>query len=120
MTRKTFGRACLSAVTAFVAPHCAAPAHGQLVPPGDAEQAPGPQPVLEVPVARFDWSVPERYARGWQAWNQSDASYDPEYVNPDRWGLNVDACGSSGGGEPIVGYDVEVTGVGLEFRTRST
>jgi hypothetical protein len=43
----------------------------------------------------FDWSVPDRYAQSWGAWNSSNATYDPDFVNPDRWSINLNGCAST-------------------------
>ncbi len=89
--------------------------------PADAQEpAPAPPPHLaEPPTARFDWSVPERYALGWNAWNEQSEHYRTSYVRPARWSVSVDACSSSGGSLTITDYDVTIAGVGFDFRTRS-
>ena len=106
-------------VAAAVAALLAAPARAQDLPPGPGQEVPDQGPVLQAPVARFDWSVPERYEQGWAAWSERDAAYDRAYVRPDTWAVRIDACGSSGNGEPLVGYDVTVAAVGSSFRARS-
>ena len=90
------------------------------VAPADAQEPIRPrQPILAAPTARFDWSVPERYERGWAAWNEQSEEYDDSYVRPRRWSVVVDACSSSGAGSAITEYDVNIAGVGHDFRTRS-
>ena len=79
--------------------------------------APEPGKVLRPPSARLAWSVPERYGKGWEAWQPSQAAYRRSYVHPDRWGLVVDACGSTGNGSPIERYEVRVRGVGFDYAT---
>jgi hypothetical protein len=81
------------------------------------EPAPPPTKALEGPSARFEWSMPDRYQRGWQAWNETEERYDGSYVRPRYWSVVVDACGSSGNGDAITEYDLTITGVGFSFRT---
>ena len=67
------------------------------------------------PTPRLTWSVPERYDAGWAAWDDVKAKYDPAYVRPPTWRLNVNACGSSGNGRRIESYEFRVRGVGFAF-----
>ena len=104
------------AVTAALS---AAAGRADAQPPPHGEPIPPTAPSLEAPTAHFDWSVPERYHLGWDAWSDSGAEYSDGYVDPGRWQLMIDACRSSGGGESIVDYDILVDGVGFDFRNRT-
>ena len=104
---------------AIIAALVAAAGRADAQPPPHGEPIPPTAPSLEAPTAHFDWSVPERYHLGWDAWSDSAAEYRGGYVDPDRWQLTIDACRSSGGGEPIVDYDILVAGVGFDFRNRT-
>jgi GDSL-like Lipase/Acylhydrolase family len=87
----------------------------QIGPPKPTVPSPGP--VYRGPAATLRWSVPERYAKGWDAWLTHDATYSRAYVSPDAWSVTVDACGSQGGSDRITRYEVEITGVGFHFKT---
>jgi hypothetical protein len=80
------------------------------------EPAPPPTKALVGPSARFEWSMPERYGLGWQAWNETEERYDRDYVRPRYWSVIVDGCASSGKGDAITDYDLTITGVGSSFR----
>jgi hypothetical protein len=87
----------------------------QIRPPKPTVPSPGP--AYLGPAATLRWSVPERYAKGWDAWLTNDATYSRAYVSPDAWSVTVDGCGSHGGSDSITRYEVEITGVGFPFKT---
>jgi hypothetical protein len=78
-------------------------------------QPPGPNYLG--PTAYLRWSMPDRYALGWEAWQTSHATYARSYIYPRAWSLIVDGCGSQGGTDSLTRFDVAVTGVGFPFKT---
>lgn len=83
-----------------------------------APTAPPPPPVFLGPTATLRWSMPDRYALGWDAWKSSAATYALSYVHPQAWSLIVDGCSSRAGTDnKFTRFDVEVTGVGFKFAT---
>ncbi len=64
---------------------------------------PGPVVPIQQPVLldlnahpTFTWAVPARFAKSWAAYNVSTGTYGrPDLLNPTRWPLILDACGST-------------------------
>jgi hypothetical protein len=85
--------ACVCTVVAALA-MAAGPATATVDPlPGGAAPSgifldTGATPVL-------DWSVPGRFAASWAAWNPVTATYNPDFVNPRSWSVNLDGCAST-------------------------
>jgi len=77
----------------------------------------------DAPIARFEWSVPERADSSWDAWGaigtleldlpvphtETLHGYDPAFVTPDTWTLALDACASEGTAAEIAAYRWTVT-----------
>jgi len=87
---------------------------------GQTQTAPPQGRVYLGPTAKLAWSMPDRYALGWNAWRRIGATYSRSYVYPRAWSLIVDGCGSLGHGHKLTRFDAEVTGVGFEFATTSS
>ena len=62
--------------------------------PEPTEPAPVP---FTAPAAGFDWTVPQRFTQradgryNWH-WNETTASYDPAYVRPTSWPVDLMGC----------------------------
>ena len=58
--------------------------------------------------ASFDWSMTPRYEDSWKAWGyvfpDGQIGYDPSFVHPSRYQVELDACTSNGGGQAIDEY----------------
>jgi hypothetical protein len=85
--------ACICAAAAALAisagPAAAAdhPLPGPIAPSGDFLDD-GAKPVL-------DWSPAGRFAASWDAWDPDTATYDPKFVNPKGWSVNLNGCAST-------------------------
>lgn len=75
------------------------------VPP----QKPGTKP----PIPRFTWSMVPSYASGWASYNSKTRRYSPAYVEPSRYGLNFNACKSSGNGVRVTTYHWHFEGISV-------
>ena len=75
------GFALVAGLTAPATADSAAPPSGQVVFDTDAH-------------ARFDWSLPSRWAGSWMSYDENTASYG-DYVHPSTWSMNLDGCASS-------------------------
>lgn len=93
----------------------AGPRAATLTVPVPTVPAPEPGPVVQAPTARIAWSMAERYALGWQAWQPNAGTYTRDYVHPAAWTVVVDGCDSFGHGQELTRFDVEVRGVGFEY-----
>lgn len=69
-----------------------------------ADPASGQTPSLPSPTALFTWTMPEHFGQKKNNgvvdyhWDAKKQSYDPDYVNPEKWKVNFNACGSTGTG----------------------
>lgn len=110
--------AALTAIALMVAPASAAASNS--LPPGS-------EPFGEDGVfldgdahPALEWSVPGRWDASWQAWDPDTATYDPDFINPSGWSMNLDAC-SSTSVRRITSYTFTLTQVGGTWkRTRTT
>jgi hypothetical protein len=90
-----------------------------LISGGSVARAQQPEVEQQVPARpqpAFTWSVPDRFAESWKAYDAQANTYDIHYIYPKFWPITVDACGSTGGLYPIQGYRVEVQGIGNPYR----
>lgn len=40
------------------------------------------------------WSIPGRFDASWQSYDPHMGQYDPNFINPDKWSVTLDACAS--------------------------
>src|SRR4051812_7095900 len=62
--------------------------------PAASAQAPIGQTVDPDAHADFQWRVPARYQRSWDAWNETHSHYDASQITPKNWSVTFDACDS--------------------------
>src|ERR1700753_2137927 len=72
----------------------------------------GAKPVL-------DWSVPSRFDASWAAWNPHTSTYNPDFVNPRSWSINLDGCASASV-RRITGYTFTLTQFGTAWTWTSS
>jgi GDSL-like Lipase/Acylhydrolase family len=79
------------------------------------------------PGAQFNWKQADRYFASWAAWSTNRDRYRRDYVHPDGYIVDLDACGSSGSTNPnpnrpnnaIASYRWEINGPGRAVRPAS-
>ena len=68
------------------------------------------------PTANFQWSMPERFGPLDDDglvdyhWDGETETYAQDYVNPNSWPVNFNACASSGGSSTISSFALEIGG----------
>ncbi len=68
----------------------------------------------------FGWAMPERYDASWAAYSTRSGSYDPGFVTPRVWPVQLNAC-SSTAVHAITGYVYEISRVdGAPWRRNTT
>jgi hypothetical protein len=105
---------CAAAALAISAGPAAAADHplpNPVAPSGDFLDE-GAKPVL-------DWSVPGRFAASWAAWNPATATYNPDFVNPRGWSLNLYGCASTSV-RRITGYTFTLAQLGTAWTLART
>lgn len=95
----------LTTPTAVARPLCDQPKPPPICGGGDPRH-PLPPPPPKPVVATFSWSVPERLRL-----SPRNTSYVPVDVTPDKWPVDLNACGSSGGIDGMLGYHWSIDGV---------
>lgn len=63
----------------------------------------------------LDWSVPDRYAKSWAAYDPARGTYNADYAAPARWSVTLDAC-SSTSRHPITSFTFLLTKEGSSWR----
>ncbi len=96
----------LSAPGAMARPFCDQPESPPICGEGDPRR-PRPSAPPEPVVAKFTWSVPDRFMLG------PAPRFVPVDVIPKTWSVNLDACGSSGGIAGTRRYHWSIDGVAL-------
>lgn len=73
-------------------------------------------PILDVNAhPAFDWSVPSRYTASWAAWNKTTHTYDPNFVNPKGWSVNLNVCASTSLYK-VTGYTITLEQLGTTWK----
>lgn len=85
-------------------PHCDADNVSPICTRENPRRPPRPPGPAKPVVATFDWSVPERLRLS------GEKSYQPVDVTPDSWPVNVNACGSGGGLDDMIGFQWTIDG----------
>jgi len=95
---------------------------------GPAAAAERPIPITPVPSSGvldndakpvLDWSVPGRFDASWAAWNPVTATYNPDFVNPRSWSVNLDGCASTSV-RRITGYTFTLSQIGTAWTRTSS
>ena len=73
--------------------------------PPDDPPSPG-----TIPRASFTWAAQHRFLRVWDSYDPATYTYEHDIVDPAGFTIEVDACASSGLGNPIARYEFDAPG----------